>query len=98
MATLRDYSQQPIFWAEKQATPVKMAINSKILDAKTGDAASTGQLIGRYLAYYLSFIVLGLGFIWVAFDARNQGWHDKLSGTVVVCKKKKTSKPVEFDR
>ena len=25
-----------------------------------------------------------LGFIWVAFDARKQGWHDKLANTVVV--------------
>ena len=29
-------------------------------------------------------IPLCLGLIWVAFDARKQGWHDKLAGTVVV--------------
>ena len=45
---------------------------------------STGQLIGRYLGYYVSMIPLCLGLIWVAFDARKQGWHDKLAGTVVV--------------
>ena len=28
-------------------------------------------------------IPLCLGLIWVAFDARKQGWHDKLAGTVV---------------
>jgi uncharacterized RDD family membrane protein YckC len=27
---------------------------------------------------------LMLGIIWVAFDKRKQGWHDKLAGTVVV--------------
>jgi len=24
------------------------------------------------------------GILWVAFDPRKQGWHDKLAGTVVV--------------
>lgn len=52
-----------------------------IVDVKTGNAASTGQLIGRYLAYYVSLLPFGLGFIWVAFDERKQGWHDKLAGT-----------------
>ena len=27
-----------------------------------------------------------LGFLWIAFDPRKQGWHDKLAGTVVVNK------------
>jgi uncharacterized RDD family membrane protein YckC len=68
----------------RQATPGKMAIGAKIVDAKTLGKPSTGQLIGRYFAYYLSSIVLLLGFIWVGFDARKQGWHDKLAGTLVV--------------
>jgi uncharacterized RDD family membrane protein YckC len=25
-----------------------------------------------------------LGFIWVGFDQRKQGWHDKLAKTVVI--------------
>lgn len=85
-----------LFWVAKQATPGKMAVSAKIVDAKTGNAARTGQLIGRYFAYYLSLIPLGLGFIWVAFDERKQGWHDKLAGTVVVRKKNREPKPVTF--
>jgi uncharacterized RDD family membrane protein YckC len=27
---------------------------------------------------------LYLGFLWIAFDRRKQGWHDKIAGTVVV--------------
>jgi uncharacterized RDD family membrane protein YckC len=72
------------FWIARQATPGKMAIRARIVDARTGANPTTGQCIGRYLAYYLSTIPLGLGFIWVAFDRRKQGWHDKLAGTVVV--------------
>ena len=73
-----------LFWIYRQATPGKMLIHARIVDAKTGGKPTTGQLIGRYLGYYVSTIVLLLGFIWVAFDARKQGWHDKLAGTLVV--------------
>lgn len=73
-----------LFWIARQATPGKMAISAKIVDAKTGGVPSTGQMIGRYAAYYVSLLPLFLGFIWVAFDDRKQGWHDKLAGTLVV--------------
>ncbi len=73
-----------LFWMYRQATPGKMAIGAKIVDAKTLGKPTTGQMIGRYFAYYLSSIVLLLGFIWVAFDDRKQGWHDKLAGTLVI--------------
>jgi uncharacterized RDD family membrane protein YckC len=72
------------FWMYRQATPGKIAIGARIVDAKTGQPPSTGQLIGRYLGYYVSMLPLCLGLLWVAFDARKQGWHDKLAGTVVV--------------
>jgi uncharacterized RDD family membrane protein YckC len=73
-----------VFWIYRQATPGKMAIGAKIVDEKTGGKPSTGQLIGRYFAYYVSTIPLLLGLIWVGIDARKQGWHDKLAGTLVV--------------
>lgn len=73
-----------LFWVYRQATPGKMAISASIVDAETGDVPSTGQLVGRYFGYYVSIIPLFLGIIWVAFDPRKQGWHDKLAGTVVV--------------
>lgn len=73
-----------LFWLYKQATPGKMVVSARVVDARTGNTLSVGQAIGRYLAYFLSTLPLGLGFIWVAFDARKQGWHDKLAGTVVI--------------
>jgi len=85
------------FWVLKNATPGKMAIATKIVDSKTGNAPSMGQYVGRYFAYWLSAIPLGLGFLWVAFDSRKQGWHDKLAGTVVVRSKNRAPKPVSFD-
>ena len=73
-----------VFWIYRQATPGKMAISAKIVDATTLGKPSTGQLLIRYLGYYVSLIGLCLGFIWVGIDARKQGWHDKMAGTVVV--------------
>ena len=71
-------------WLKIQATPGKMAISAKVVDTKTGGPMSTAQAIVRYLGYFVSTIPLCLGLIWVAFDSKKQGWHDKIAGTVVV--------------
>ena len=83
-----------LFWVYKQATPGKMALSIRIVDAATGNPPSTGQCVGRYFAYFVSIFPLGLGLIWVAFDRRKQGWHDKLAGTVVI----RSKNPVTFER
>ena len=77
-----------LFWIYRSATPGKMAVSAQIVDAQTGGKGSTGQLIGRYLGYFVALVPMGLGIFWVAFDKRKQGWHDKLAGTVVVRKRK----------
>lgn len=87
-----------VFWMYKQATPGKMVLSVRIVDATTGSPPSAGQCVGRYLAYYVSIIPLALGFIWVAFDKRRQGWHDKLAGTVVIRSRKRGPDPVTFER
>jgi len=73
-----------VFWMKKQATPGKMVLSLCIVDATTGNKPSTDQCVWRYLAYFVSMLPLFLGLIWVTFDKRKQGWHDKLAGTVVV--------------
>ena len=73
-----------VLWFKKQASIGKMAISAKIVDVRTGGVPTKGQLIGRYFAYLLSFLPLGLGFLWIAFDSKKQGWHDKLAGTAVI--------------
>ena len=37
-------------------------------------------VVVRALACFFSIIVVGLGFIWIAFDREKQGWHDKIAG------------------
>ncbi len=73
-----------VFWMARQATPGKMVFGIRIVDATTMQKPSAGQDIGRYLAYFVSLLVLGLGFLAIAFDKRKQGWHDRLAGTLVI--------------
>jgi uncharacterized RDD family membrane protein YckC len=84
-----------VFWIYRAATPGKMLVRAKIVDANTGAPPSTGQCIGRYLGYYVSIFTFFLGFLWIAFDPRKQGFHDKLAGTVVVRTRKRTFTPTQ---
>jgi uncharacterized RDD family membrane protein YckC len=72
------------FWRYCGATPGKLAVGIKVVDAETGNAPTTGRLVVRLLCYLLSALPLYLGFFWVAVDRRKQGWHDKIAGTVVI--------------
>jgi uncharacterized RDD family membrane protein YckC len=83
------------FWLRFMGTPGKMALKLRVVDARTGNKLSLGQAIGRYFAYILSILPLGLGFIWIGIDSRKQSWHDKLAGTVVI--RDTTPVPVKFD-
>jgi uncharacterized RDD family membrane protein YckC len=87
------------FWTKYLGTPGKMVLRLRILDARTGQAISTPQAIGRYFGYYVSAFALMLGFIWVGIDKKKQGFHDKLAGTVVVrdLSKKALSSESNFD-
>lgn len=87
-----------LLWIVWQATPGKMAITARIVDARSGAPASVSQYILRYLAYLVSVLPLCLGLIWVAFDSRKRGWHDFIAGTVVVRNKHGSPEPVRFDR
>ncbi len=85
------------FWIFTGSTPGKMIFKSKIVDAKTGGKPSALQFVGRYFGYIISSLPLGLGFFWIIWDKRKQGWHDKMSGTVVVNPSNDPDKQISFD-
>jgi uncharacterized RDD family membrane protein YckC len=87
-----------MFWIKKSATPGKMAIAATIVDARTGGKPTTKQFVIRYLAYGLSTVSLGLGYLWIVFDPRKQAWHDKLADTVVVRRKAGAADQVRFEK
>lgn len=72
------------FWLYWMATPGKMLLDIQVVDSNTLSKPKLSQLVLRYLGYIISSIPLGLGFLWILFDKRKQGWHDKLSNTQVI--------------
>ena len=38
----------------------------------------------RFAGALLSWLPLGLGFFWIAFDPQNRAWHDRLSKSIVI--------------
>jgi uncharacterized RDD family membrane protein YckC len=43
-----------------------------------------GAIVRHLLGYPLSVASFFLGFLWMLWDPRQQGWHDKLARTIVV--------------
>lgn len=71
-------------WMRFGATPGKMAMSAKIVDADTGEPLTMGASVIRYLGYFVSMIPFCLGFFWIGLDRRKQGWHDKMANSVVI--------------
>jgi uncharacterized RDD family membrane protein YckC len=67
----------------KQATLGKMALGIIVTDLE-GRRIGFGKATGRYFAKILSALILGIGFLMVAFTQRKQGLHDILAGTLVI--------------
>ncbi len=68
----------------------KLLLGLKVVDISTGQKIGwIKSLIRHGPGYFVSSLVFYIGFIWIAFDAKKQGWHDKIAGTVVVDTKKR---------
>jgi uncharacterized RDD family membrane protein YckC len=65
-----------------QATLGKMIVGVKVTDLN-GNRISFERATGRHFAKWLSGMILGIGYIMVAFTERKQGLHDLLAGTLV---------------
>ncbi len=71
------------FWSWRGQTPGKMVVGIKIIRTDGSQVTWQHALI-RCFGYIVLAISLFIGFIWVAFDARKQGFHDKVADTYVV--------------
>jgi uncharacterized RDD family membrane protein YckC len=72
------------FWASSEGQTIgKGMMNIRVISTD-GASISVGKGIIRYIGYIISGLIFSLGFIWIAFDGKRQGWHDKIAGTYVV--------------
>ena len=72
-----------IMWKLKGTTVGGIVCNLKIVRVD-GREIDWSTAVVRALGCFLSLVVCGLGFIWIAFDPGRQAWHDKIAGTAVV--------------
>jgi uncharacterized RDD family membrane protein YckC len=74
----------PWFWAHGGQTPGMKVMHVRVVRENDGGPLTLGQAFLRLIGFWVSGAVFYLGFIWILFDARRQGWHDKIAGTVVI--------------
>ncbi|PID46766.1 MAG: hypothetical protein CSB47_02270 [Proteobacteria bacterium] len=71
------------FWTHGGQTLGMRAWKLKLL-AEDGGRISWLQAFFRFCYALLSWLPLGLGFLWVLIDKNNKAWHDKTSHTFIV--------------
>jgi uncharacterized RDD family membrane protein YckC len=73
----------PVLWGIG-GTIGQRVLGLRVADANTGAAIGIGHGFLRLVGYIVASIPIYLGLIWVAFDSRKQGWHDKIASSVVI--------------
>lgn len=71
-------------WVWFAATPGKLLLGCRVVDARSLAPLGPGRALLRYLAYLVSYLPLFLGFAWIGWDRRKQGFHDKIARSVVI--------------
>jgi len=71
------------FWVWRGQTPGKFIVGIKVIRTDSSPITWPRSLL-RYLGYIVSTIIVFIGFIWIAFDEKKQGLHDKIADTYVV--------------
>jgi uncharacterized RDD family membrane protein YckC len=69
------------FWLSSGQTPGKRVLGVRVMRTD-GTRLKLGNALRRQVGYWISAIFY-LGFIWILFDNKRQGFHDKIAGTIV---------------
>lgn len=72
-----------IFWTRRGQT-LGMASWRLQLEREDGRPLTWGDTVRRLAAALLSWLPLGLGYLWILVDPERRAWHDRLSRTRVV--------------
>ena len=77
-------SAQSLFWTFLAATPGMLLLGCQVLRAGDRRRLSLPRSLVRCAGLWLGLACLGVGVLWIIWDPRHQGLHDKLAGSVVV--------------
>ena len=72
------------FWGSSGQTLGMRALHLRVVDADTGGPIGYARATVRFLMSIVNSWACYIGWIWVAFDPRKQGWHDKVANSVVL--------------
>jgi uncharacterized RDD family membrane protein YckC len=78
------FAYLPFCWA-RWGTTIGMALMGlRVVRLEDLQRISWWRALGRLLALYPASVFLGLGIIWVGWEPRKRGWHDRLADTLVL--------------
>ena len=72
------------FWTNQDGQTLGKRLLAVKVIKENGGPIDIGTAVVRYIGYLISGFVLFLGFLWIGWDKRKQGWHDKIARTLVV--------------
>ncbi len=75
-----------LFLGRFRTTPGKKLFGLAVIPLKPSARFGYSEAFLRTLAYFISEVFLGVGFLWIAFNKNKQGWHDKIARTSVIKK------------
>jgi len=80
-----------VLWKQYGQTLGLRMLGIKVIRTNAASLDWTSALL-RFLGYMISWAALSLLFLWVVFDNRRQGLHDKMAGTYVIVVPKKKAR------
>ncbi len=72
------------FLGNNGQTPGKKLLGILVKNDNGAPINYSTAFIRSFFGYWISFLTLGIGFLWALFDENNQTFHDKLAKTIVV--------------
>jgi len=80
-----------LFMATTGATPGLRVVGLRVISIY-GETPAWWRVLLRCAGFLLSGLLLGLGFIWIAFDREKRGLHDWMAGTYVISRRGETAR------
>lgn len=73
-----------LFWAYLGGTVGQRLLGMEVRRESDGGRIGFWRACLRYVGLLISWWAFGIGLLWVGFDPRSQGWHDKIASTFVI--------------